>query len=208
MSETKNAGSRKLGYRIAGALALRGKKQLDLAKAIGVHANVISYFCSGKRTPNAHQLADIARELRVSADWLLGLSDAPTPPSGEEIAIEYTGLSEVALNNVKRICLQGAGADGDEVHTRTYAPLLLNGLLEHEDLVLTLNKMGGYIDMLNAANGRGMGVLDLQEAGTQRHHFFTVQELADVYLERASLTLFEMVRDVCLEYSRQQNERE
>ena len=62
-----------IGQRINSALAAANKKQKELAAALGVTDNTISYFVSGKRTPNTEQIIKIAEFLNVSADYLLNI---------------------------------------------------------------------------------------------------------------------------------------
>lgn len=95
--------SKKIGFRINAALANQNKKQLDLAEHLHVQANTISYFCSGKRTPNTLQIIEIAKFLHVSADYLLGLSDAPTTDADLRAVCEYTGLSQAAIEYIREI---------------------------------------------------------------------------------------------------------
>lgn len=87
-----------IGHRINRALDISGKKQKELAAFLGVPDNTISYFISGKRTPNAEQIIYIARYLGVSADYLLGLTNASAVVSEQNKIIrdicDYTGLNE------------------------------------------------------------------------------------------------------------------
>lgn len=87
----------KIGRRIETALALSGKKQKDLAEYLGILPNTISYFCKGTRTPNTEQIIKIALFLDVSADYLLGLSEAMTIDADIQTACKITGLSEKAI---------------------------------------------------------------------------------------------------------------
>lgn len=87
----------KVGQRINTALAMRDKKQKELARAIGVTDNTISYFCGGKRTPNLQQIIAIAKELNVSTDYLLGLSGTPSVDEDVQAACKTTGLSEESV---------------------------------------------------------------------------------------------------------------
>lgn len=87
----------KIGKRIETALALSGKKQKDLAEYLGILPNTISYFCKGTRTPNTEQIIKIAKFLDVSADYLLGLSDAMTIDADIQTACKVTGLSQKAI---------------------------------------------------------------------------------------------------------------
>jgi len=103
----KNSELRKtIGQRIAAALALRGRKQLDLAKYLGMNektANAISYYCKGTRTPNTDQLTKIAKYLDVSADYILGLKVAPTNNTTLQAVCEYTGLTQEAVEELHRM---------------------------------------------------------------------------------------------------------
>lgn len=82
-----------IGQRINTVLAIKNIKQKDLATSIGVSDNIISYFVSGKRTPNTEQIIAISKYLDVSSDYLLGLSDAPTNDKDLQFICDYTGLS-------------------------------------------------------------------------------------------------------------------
>ena len=91
-----------IGQRITTALAMRDKKQKELAAAIGVTDNTISYFCSGSRTPNLQQLIAIAKELDVSTDYLLGLADPDNFTADEKLSMisEYTGLNNQSIQEL------------------------------------------------------------------------------------------------------------
>ncbi len=67
-----------IGQRINKALAFRNVKRKELAKELGVKDNVVSYWCSGTRTPNVQQIIQISKILNVSADYLTGISEAKT----------------------------------------------------------------------------------------------------------------------------------
>lgn len=92
---------KEVGQRINAALAMRDKKQKELAHAIGVTDNTISYFCSGSRTPNLQQIIAIAKELNVSSDYLLGLSNTPSVDEDMQVACKMTGLSEKAISRLR-----------------------------------------------------------------------------------------------------------
>ncbi|MEO6301389.1 MAG: helix-turn-helix transcriptional regulator [Paracoccaceae bacterium] len=67
--------------RLAEALLRDGQSQSGLARAAGVDRSTISALLApGTRLPNAQLAADCAQALRVSTDWLLGLTDHPDPP--------------------------------------------------------------------------------------------------------------------------------
>ncbi len=57
----------------------QGMTQGQLAEKCGITQNQISRYERGAITPLADVLATIAAALDTSADYLLGLTDAPTP---------------------------------------------------------------------------------------------------------------------------------
>lgn len=89
--------SKAIGKRINALLAKKFKRQKDLATALGVNDNTISYFVSGKRMPNTEQIIKISDFFGVSADYLLGLSDTATTDKDIQFICKYTGLSERAI---------------------------------------------------------------------------------------------------------------
>lgn len=92
-----NKLSKVIGERINTLLGVKHKKQKELANYLGVTDNTISYFCSGKRTPNTAQIGRIADFFNVSADYLLGRSEAKTTDKDLKFVCEYTGLSEESI---------------------------------------------------------------------------------------------------------------
>ncbi len=65
--------------RLQTAMDREGLSKSKLARNIGVDRSTISQLLSGShaRLPNAQVVAECARDLGVSADWLLGLSQRP-----------------------------------------------------------------------------------------------------------------------------------
>ncbi len=61
---------------------MNGVNQSALSRAVGVDRSTVSQLMAGKnaRLPNAQVVAECARALGVSADWLLGLTDRPERP--------------------------------------------------------------------------------------------------------------------------------
>ena len=92
--------NRAVGYRIAAAIARASISQRDLAEHLGQKPNVVSYWCSGTRTPNAQQIAEIGRFLNVSADYLLGLTDVASVDTDVNNAALATGLTEEGVSTL------------------------------------------------------------------------------------------------------------
>ena len=121
-----------IGKRINSALALRDKKQKELAEYLGVKPNVVSYFCNGSRVPNIEQIRKIAEIFNVSADYLLGLSDIATANADIKNACEVTGLSEKAIENLAAI----KNNTFDEV----LCPVI-SGIIENDSFTALINSI-------------------------------------------------------------------
>lgn len=90
------------------AMEKRGIKQKDLADTIGVSKKALSDYARGKSQPTASVIAAIARELNVSADFLLGLKHEFTPlrtedPLAEEIQIIRDSYGSMSYNERQAI---------------------------------------------------------------------------------------------------------
>ena len=90
-----------IGSRLNTALACRGVKQKELAQYLNIPDNTISYFCSGKRTPNVRQIAEIAKRLEVSADYLLGVSEVMTTDTATRELCLTLGLNDIAIESLQ-----------------------------------------------------------------------------------------------------------
>ena len=56
-----------------------GENQEDLAEILGVTATQVSDMEKGKKTTTLEKFALICEHYQVSSDYLLGLSDQPSP---------------------------------------------------------------------------------------------------------------------------------
>ena len=125
-----------IGQRINTALAKRDMRQKQLAKAIRVTDNTISYFCSGKRTPNIQQLIAIAKELDVPTDYLLGRTNTMTVKEDIQVVCKTTGLSEGAvktLHDLHNAPIEGYVVNRHESYEISYITLLSKLLEMDED---------------------------------------------------------------------------
>ncbi len=68
-----------LGERLAKSRKRAGLSQIDVATALNRDRTLISHVEAGRVGLRSVALATVARELDVSADYLLGLTDDPTP---------------------------------------------------------------------------------------------------------------------------------
>lgn len=80
---------------------LRGEMTQDeFAKYLGISRPTVGFYENGTRLPDALVLRQIAKKCNVSADWLLGLSDANSNSSDIQSVCKFTGLTEGAINRI------------------------------------------------------------------------------------------------------------
>lgn len=71
--------------------------QKKLGDFVGVRPQTISLYTTGQSYPDINGLRKIAEYFEVSADWLIGLTDARTTDPIEQAAFNALGLSERAI---------------------------------------------------------------------------------------------------------------
>lgn len=67
-----------LGERVRALRKARGWRQAELGEKIGLSHKAISTLESGRRGISVEKLIELAYALRVSTDYLLGITDDPT----------------------------------------------------------------------------------------------------------------------------------
>lgn len=77
--------------------------QNKLQEEIGIQRQTIAKYLSGESVPDAEVLARFSRFFNVSSDYLLGLTDKPTPDPDTRAAAELTGLSSDTIEQIKQI---------------------------------------------------------------------------------------------------------
>lgn len=76
-----------------------GKKTLqEVSDAIGITRVAMGYYEKGERKPDIEMLYKIADFYKVSADYLLGITDVKTPDIETKAIANNIGLSEDAIN--------------------------------------------------------------------------------------------------------------
>jgi transcriptional regulator with XRE-family HTH domain len=69
-----------IGQRIVEIREKKGWKQKELATVAGIPVPTLNRIERGQQSIFAERVVTLARTLNVSADYLLGLIDDPTPP--------------------------------------------------------------------------------------------------------------------------------
>ena len=80
--------------RLRALMKERSVKQSILAKKAGCSRQAVSQYIDGSSVPNIDKLLSIADFFDVSADYLLGRTNAKTTDKDLRFICEYTGLSE------------------------------------------------------------------------------------------------------------------
>ncbi len=116
------------------------RTQQDLANALGASRPTVMGWLDGKSIPDIISLKQMTELFNVSADYLLGISDTERPDVNLRAAVEYTGLSEKAVEQIhdgldEFVC-DGVGAsDGEKNRNRNMA----SSLIVSENFVRMLN---------------------------------------------------------------------
>lgn len=91
------------GVKIASLRAESGETQQELADALGVRRETVKFWESGDRQIKAADIVKLAKHFEVSADYILGLSEAMSTDLDVQAVSQYTGLNEASLNTLIRI---------------------------------------------------------------------------------------------------------
>lgn len=86
-----------IGKRIAGLLVEQGKTQRGLAKQVGTTGASISRYIRGDRVPKGPILANIAKALHTTTDYLLGNEKDSNDPE-----LEYNYTQRAIARNANR----------------------------------------------------------------------------------------------------------
>jgi transcriptional regulator with XRE-family HTH domain len=93
---------------------LRGElSQAEFAKKLGVSRPTIGFYENGERVPDILMLKKIAETYKVSADWLLGLSDIKIGDANDVAIEKRLGLSEDAIKTLERLNSSEANVKDD-----------------------------------------------------------------------------------------------
>ena len=83
------------GERLLEARTIRDLSQEELAEKADLQSSAVSHFETGKRKPSFHNLRRLADALKVTSDYLLGLTDDPDVVlDGDQLYRDYQSLTE------------------------------------------------------------------------------------------------------------------
>jgi transcriptional regulator with XRE-family HTH domain len=75
-----------------------GLKQREVAEAIEVQRQTVSLYTKGQALPDISTLTKIMKLFNASADYLLGITKAPTVDTKKRAVCDYVGLTEPAVD--------------------------------------------------------------------------------------------------------------
>lgn len=116
----------------------RGIKRQQAADDIGITRASLEYYEKGKRKPDTEILMKLCDYYKVSADYLLGISNAEITATDDEqlkTVCDYTGLSEKSVKGLKLHTDNGLG------HINT----VFNSMLENNIFFTEAWKIAEYI---------------------------------------------------------------
>jgi transcriptional regulator with XRE-family HTH domain len=81
----------------------RGLKQREVGEFINVQRQTVSLYTKGQALPDIACLTKLTELFNVSADYLLGITDAPTADVKKRAVCDYIGLSESAVDVLREM---------------------------------------------------------------------------------------------------------
>ena len=140
-----------VGERITVLREARGLSQRDLSDELAklglvVRRETITQWENGTRDLKTEYLARLSEFFGVSADWLLGLTDAPerTPAAVDEL-----GLSPDAVSYLRGLTVLRRDSNVSEAEKRYFPISVLSAMLESRDFESVLSWCAEYIRLVN-----------------------------------------------------------
>lgn len=90
-----------LGQIISRTRIEQGKTQQEVADGIGVKRETVNQWETGTRQLKAEHIIKLSKFFNVSADYILGLRDTQSSDPTLQSAVDYTGLSEYAVEALR-----------------------------------------------------------------------------------------------------------
>jgi len=126
----------------------------ELANAVGIGSSGVRMWYTGYARPDLEKIPIICKFYGVSADWLLGLSDAQSVNMEFRQISEETGLTDQALLNLtglNNVPERPQAGDGIYSHLSAKEMLwLINRFIEEIDTVYSIaDKANAYVNIRN-----------------------------------------------------------
>lgn len=76
------------------------RSNTEFAAFLGMSRQTVGFYCNGDRIPDALGIKEIAEKCKVSADWLLGMTDFTSQDFRVRRISEITGISEDTIESI------------------------------------------------------------------------------------------------------------
>lgn len=107
-----------LGERLKYAIKLRGRKQVDVAKEVGIAGASLSQFCSNVAKPSDRTIRGLCCALRINEQWLRSGEEPmepETPDTFTEKLREQYGLKPYAARVINALAHAARDIDDDSL---------------------------------------------------------------------------------------------
>ncbi len=138
--------------RLRKLIKVSGKSLAQIAMEADISTGAISQYQNGTARPGIDAIINLAKYFNVSADYLLGLSEASTPNIAIQAISKTTGLTDRAIERLG----QAAMAE------HYFVPYFISALLEYKGFV---DILGSFVDYQNEYQRLNelLGSLDFRE---------------------------------------------
>lgn len=119
----------------------KGLSQDEFAKELGISKGAVSYYETGQRVPDIVVLSAIADYFEVSTDFLLGRTETKSVNEDVQAACKVTGLSEEAVDNLKKCCCKMGLNQILIERDFQYTAIFLQNVIESESVFILTAKI-------------------------------------------------------------------
>jgi len=131
--------------------------QIKLAEEVGISRQILSEYMGGKTKPSIEILYKIAKHFKVSADYLIGLSDSKSLDVTQKQISNIMGLSDKAIETLESFNKESISIDD------FFKPIALSYLLaDKEALEMIANCFIGHGEP-NQSGGHFVYLVQLQQ---------------------------------------------
>lgn len=186
-----------LPTRIRELIDEKGITQNAIATEVGITRQTISQYSDGSTIPNADKLAKLAQFFGVSADYLLGLTDAKTNDKDAQAVCDYTGLSSKSVE----ILHHEKNAGMRRMQSR--ATDSLNILIENRSLMANSDFLSLFLNYMDTSS-----LCVAREEDEDKFFYMYAEEgLSRTELEAISNEIFDNARERFLILKNKKNEK-
>ncbi len=183
-----------LAVRIRKLTEQSGLSKVTLAENIGVSRQALNDYCAGNSVPDANNLIKLAKYFRVSADWLLGLTDYENVTDTINLVSAYTGLYPDSIKTLHSF--------SEKVNTTPENEIALSLV----DCIIT-DSLKDFRDFANFAVGlhNDKGVSEERLEGILIGKI-SLADISEMYHQKAVAVVTEVAEDI-LNFYENQSER-